>query len=47
LTLTSKIVSDLIKEKYKGIEEIRIVIKKLSRYEDLCMTEPDDVIIKP
>ncbi len=45
-TEKSKIVSDLIKEKYKGIEEIRIVVKKLSRYEDLCMTEPDDVIIK-
>ena len=45
-TEKSKIVSDLIKQKYEGIEQIRIILKKLAVFEDLGLTEPDDMKIK-
>lgn len=45
-TEKSKIVSDLIKQKYEGIEKIRIILKKLAVFEDLGLTEPDEMKIK-
>lgn len=42
----AKIISDLTKKKYEGIEEIRLVIKELAGYEDLSVTEPKGIIIK-
>lgn len=40
-----KIASDLSKIKYEGITEIRKEIDILSQYEDLCITEDNDILI--
>jgi len=41
----SKIISDLVKKKYEGIEAIRLLVKEMSLIEDLGLTEPEDLLI--